>query len=134
MMLENIELLIEYRNMPVEIIFDVLTKSNNYGLLSFIPDMDKKIKTGIDLSKTFEQCLYNSEAKKTFDSEDLTFLRSFFSMLGKSDLTGQLSNCKLHKEFLKNKLIKLESEEKMKCKSSGTLIIGIGVLFSIIII
>ena len=87
-----------------------------------------------DYDKALKASLSNQENAKCFDEEDLELLKGYFSVMGKTDLTGQISNCRLYKEFFKQKLKRLESEENMKCKSTGTFIVGAGVLVILVII
>lgn len=134
MMLENIELLLEHRNLPVSSIFDFLKSSNNFGQLKFISTLKSSSLINEDYEKVISNAFENSDNTQNFDKEDLELLKGYFSVMGKTDLEGQISNCRLYKEFFKKKLQKLESEENMKCKSTGTFIVGAGALVIILLI
>lgn len=134
MMLENIEMLLEHRSLSVDAIFDFLQNSNNFTQLKFINTFNNELLKEKDYEKVISKALESSENYKQFDKEDLELLKGYFSVMGKTDLSGQISNCRLYKEFFKQKLKKLEAEENMKCKSTGTFIVGAGVLVIIVLI
>lgn len=134
MMLENIEILLEHRNLSVDSIFEFLKKNDNFSQLKFIDCVAEDFKREADYDKVLAKSLTTQENTKNFDSADLELLKGYFSVIGKTDLSGQISNCRLYKEFFKQKLQRLESEENMKCRSAGTFIVGTGILLIIILI
>ena len=134
MMLENIEMLLAHRNLSIDEIFEFLTINDNFKKLKFIDFFIKEFSMKNDYDKALKASLSNQENAKCFDEEDLELLKGYFSVMGKTDLSGQISNCRLYKEFFKQKLQKLESEENVKCKSTGTFILGAGVLVIIVLI
>ena len=81
------------------------------------------------LSTENKQCIISNNYINKNDKENLI---NFFSTLGKSDLNGQLLNCKSYKDIFKRNLEKLKKNELNECKSIGTLIIGTGVLMVIL--
>lgn len=126
-LIENIKILIEYQGADVNNIFYQLSKSNNYNLLDFVLPISEKVKE-IDLYIKEKQDFQN------LDKEDSDNMKGFLSMLGKSDIAGQISNCELYKAFFQNKLDILEKNEKSKCKNISALTIGVGLILSILII
>lgn len=134
MMFENIEILLEHRNLSIDDIFKFLIKSDNYKYLKFIEYFDNSITTTNDYEKVVTDSIFNKDVKKYFDSDDLNLLKGYFSVLGKTDLQGQILNCRLYKDFFKKKLHILESEENIKCKSASTIILGAGIIFIIFLI
>ena len=134
MMLENIEMLLAHRNLSIDEIFEFLNINDNFKKLKFIDFFIKEFSMENDYDKALKASLSNQENAKCFDEEDLELLKGYFSVMGKTDLTGQISNCRLYKEFFKQKLLKLESEERLKCKSTGTFILGAGALVIIVLI
>lgn len=126
-LIENIKILIEYQGADVNNIFYQLSKSNNYNLLDFVLPLSEKAE---------EIALYIKEKQdfKNLDKEDSDNMKGFLSMLGKSDIAGQISNCELYKAFFQNKLDILEKNEKSKCKNISALTIGVGLILSILII
>ncbi len=134
MMLENIEMLLEHRSLSVNGIFEYLQKSKNFTNLKFIDNFIEDISKEIDYENALENSFAKQEKLSFFDKEDLELLKGYFSVMGKTDLKGQISNCRLYKDFFRQKLQRLESEESMKCKSTGTFIVGAGVLVIIVLI
>lgn len=134
MMLENIEALLEHRNMSIDGIFKFLKNNENYKYLSFIDMFSNSFLSTTDYEQIVSNTFSDKEIKKVFDNDDLGLLKGYFSILGKTDLQGQISNCRLYKEFFKQKLKLLESEENFKCKSTSTIIIGTGIMFIIVLI
>lgn len=134
MMLENIEILLEHRNLSIDSIFDFLRNNENFSQLKFIDSVAEDFEHEKDYDKVLSKSLTVQENIKNFDGSDLELLKGYFSVIGKTDLSGQISNCRLYKEFFKQKLQKLESEENTKCKSTGTFIVGTGALLIIILI
>ena len=130
MMLENIEILLEHRNLSVDGIFNYLKNSDNFTKLKFIDYINSKN----DYDNMSSEAFSSYEITRYFDKEDIELLKGYFSVMGKTDLQGQISNCRLYKEFFKQKLLLLESEESTKCKSTGTITVGAGVILIILII
>jgi hypothetical protein len=133
-MIDNIEILLSYENLNTYEIFKKLHKSNLYGELNFISNIYVDYNTDNDnyiLSNKIINCI---DSSNSFDIQDKTNIKGFLSMLGKSDLNGQILNCRMYKEFFKNKLEKVEQSEHNRCKSTYTLISGIGILFIIVIL
>lgn len=130
MMLENIEILLEHRNLSVDGIFNYLKNNDNFKKLKFIDYINNQN----DYDNMSSEAFSSYENTRYFDKEDIELLKGYFSVMGKTDLQGQISNCRLYKEFFKQKLLSLESEESTKCKSTGTIIVGAGVMLIILII
>ena len=132
-MLENIEMLLEHRNLSIDAIFDYLKNNGNFKNLNFVEIFIDEMSRENDYEFAISKAL-SYEKSKNLDKADLELLKGYFSVMGKTDLQGQISNCRLYKEFFKQKLIRLEAEEHMKCKAIGTFIVGAGVLVIIILI
>lgn len=133
MMLENIEMLLEHRNLSIDAIFDYLKNNGNFKKLNFVEIFIDEMSIKNDYELAISKAL-SYEKSDNLDKADLELLKGYFSIMGKTDLQGQISNCRLYKEFFKQKLKRLESEENMKCKSTGTFIVGAGVLVILVII
>lgn len=89
---------------------------------------------GNEYEKTYSEVVNDLSFTRNYDREDRSYINGFLSMLGKSDVTGQLANCKMYKEFFKTKLSVLENEENSRCKALSAAIIGVGVMITVIII
>lgn len=131
LLIENIKILIEYKNISITEIFNIVSSSDNYNLLLFLIE----IKNGLnDYYKTLKCVFEDKKLFYGFDDEDVEYLKGFFSMLGTSDTNGQIVNCNLYKKLFETKYSKLEAIEKSKCKCTSTLSIGIGLIISILLI
>lgn len=133
-MIENVEILLEYRSLSIEEIFRSLSLSSSLTFLSFIGEINRRLGMRIDYETAYYEVVNEYCFSKYYDKEDRKYMTGFLSMLGKSDVSGQIANCKLYKEFFKTKLITLEKSEEAKCKSVGTLILGVGIATAIILI
>lgn len=133
-MIENIEILMSYNNLSVCEIFRILSANKTYNLLTFINNIYSNLIVSEDnyiLNDINISCVKNN---KYLNSDDKEILINFLSMLGKSDLNGQIINCKTFKDLFKKKLRDYEIKELSDCKSSGIIVLGIGFLILIMII
>lgn len=131
LLIENIKILIEYKNTSISEIFDVVCNNENYNYLTFL----NYLKNGLDdYHKTLNNVFVNKNLLNEFDCEDVEYIRGFFSMLGTSDINGQIVNCDLYKKLFDKKYLQLASNENSRCKCTSTLFMGIGFLISIILI
>ena len=131
-MIENIEILLHQHNIDTEEIFKILSMNNNYNLLTFIKPIYENM--SIDKNILSNSNLLYIKNNKYFNEEEKELIINFFSLLGKSDLKGQLMNCKTYKELLKKRLKENETKELTECKNSSILVFGIGFLIVILII
>ena len=133
LMIENISIYLEYNSLSIKDIFYVLSNSNNYDLLVFLTPIYNKVSVSTDFNIAYQSLISNLKLGY-IDSEDKSLLLGFFSLLGKSDIKGQLSNCNLYKTFFSKKLKVLEETQNEKCKVCFALYIGIGLCLSILIL
>ena len=134
LMIENIEILLLYNNLSIKEIFKQLSNNNTYHLLTFINKINENMEnkeneyflSNNNINHIQNNCYLNNEDKET--------LINYFSLLGKSDLNGQIINCKTYKDIFKKKLKENELKEIKDCKSSGMLILGVGFLIVIMLI
>ncbi len=133
-MIENIEIQINYSNLKLADLIINLSNNSNYNSLIFIDEMKNRMTDICDFNCICNEVFNDHNIMASFDDEDIELLKGFFSGFGKSDVTGQILNCKTYKEFFKNKLLLLESQEKIKCKSQTALTIGLGLILSIVVV
>lgn len=133
-MIENIEIMLKYNNLSVDEIFNSLSASGNFNLLCFVKEINKRIGLGGEYEKVYNEVMSDFYFTKSYDNEDRDLIKGFLSLLGKSDINGQIANCKMYKEFFKSKLLLLENNENDKCKSFAALIVGAGIMTSILLI
>ena len=132
-MMENIEILLGYKSLSTCEILKCLCESGNFSLLKFIRQIYEKTLFDSSFEDAYSEALSDKSITLSFDNEDLEFLKGFFSMLGKSDINGQIANCRIYREFFKTKLGKLEANEKNRVKTAVVLIFGIAAVISVII-
>ncbi len=134
LMIENIEIQISYSNLKLSDLIKKLSVNANFSNLTFIDEIAKRANDICNFNGVFNEVFANKRTMASFDDEDIELLKGFFSGLGKSDINGQILNCKTYKEFFKHKLELLESQEAIKCKSQTAITVGLGLIFSIVII
>ncbi len=131
LLIENIKILINYKNLNINEIFESVCDSDAYNNLTFLND----IKNGVsEYSETLNNVFSTNLVKCGFDNLDIEYLKGFFSVLGKTDTQGQLLNCDLYKSLFEKKYLQLEFDEKSKCKITPTLIFCCGFFFLIVTI
>ena len=131
LLIENIKILIEYKNTSISELFYILCSCDSYNLLTFLDEISNGLE---DYQKTVCNVFSCNNSKCHFDQEDIEHIKNFFLMLGTSDTNGQIVNCNLYKNIFEKKYSQLYSAEKSKCKCTSTLSIGLGILISIFII
>ncbi len=132
MMLDNIEILLEYRNLETVEIINSLNRSDGYGNLKFLKLITKGVHQ--DFNINVNNAFSDVNATADLDKDDIVLLKGFFSVFGRSGVEGQILNCRLYKEFLKQKLDVLEKNEASECKTKGMLITSMGMVLIILII
>ena len=134
LMIENIEILLSFNNMTIQSIFKNLSANETYSLLGFIVPIYNNMVAGTDKYVLGDDNLSYLNNARYLKKEDKDNLKSFFNILGISDLKGQISNCILYKELFKRNIDDIEETEIIQCKSISILIIGIGSLISILLL
>lgn len=132
-MIENIEILLSYNSLSVQEIFKLLSQNEIFNLLTFIKYINEsmEIKENKYVLSTCNLEYINSNLYlKQDDKENLI---NFFSLFGKSDLNGQIMNCRKYKDIFKSRLDYIEKNEQKECKSISVLIVGIGILIIILL-
>lgn len=132
-MLENIKILIMYKNINIEEIFDYISKSDSYDLLCFVKTINENIKEHNKFYEIVDDSLF-IRTENYFDKQDVEDIKSFLLMLGNSDTEGQMLNCDLYKNMFNKKLSILEQNEEKQHKTGVSLIFGIGIILIILII
>ena len=133
LMLENIKILIMYKNLSVEELFDYVLKSDTYDLLGFIETLNNNIKEHNQFYEIINDSLF-SKTENYFDRQEVEDIKNFLLMLGNSDTEGQMLNCELYKNMFNKKLSILEQNKETQRKTGVSLIFGVGVVLIILII
>ena len=134
LMIENIEILLKYNNLSIKEIFKILSSNKTYNLLTFLFKINENMQNSENDYFLNENNYIQIKNNSYLNNEDKETLLDYFSMLGKSDLNGQLIHCNTYKDIFKKKIKEIELKELKECKSSGILILGIGFLIVIMII
>lgn len=134
LMIENIEILLSYNNLSINEIFIVLSSNKTYYLLTFINKINDNLKANENNYFLNDENITHIKNNSYLNGDDKETLINFLSQLGKSDLNGQITNCRTYKDIFKKKLKENEIKEINDCKSSGMLILGIGFLIVIMVI
>lgn len=132
LMLETIEIYLGYSNLDICALFSNLVNESVYSKLMFIQKIYNELVSGNDFEFAYKKALNNVKLTRYLDKNDIDLLVGYFSILGQSDVNGQILNCKLYKQFFNKKLNVLENNEKSKLKSNFALSIGSGLIISII--
>lgn len=134
LMLENIEVYINYSNQDIKGIFKTLSENDNFNELSFINEIYKTYLENSNFKLVCNNILNDKSLMGCFDKDDIELLKGFFLSLGQSDIQGQISNCEIYKDFFKHKQELLESQENAKRKTQSAITLGLGIALCIVII
>lgn len=130
LMIDYIEICIKYQSLGLSDIFQHIYNSDKFSLLPFINDF-KKLDFNADFSKYSFKNIKNLNVLSPYSCE---LLKGFFSILGKSDVDGQVLNCETYKKFFKAEEEKAVQCEERKIKTGSSLLIGVMLLLLIIIL
>ena len=133
-MIENIEILLLFNGLTIQNVFKILSENNSYNLLPFIKSISDNMESGVSKYILSDDNILLIDKSRYLKKDDKNNLLSFFSALGKSDLNGQITNCKTYKEIFKKRLDNIEKNELKQNKSIGVIIIGIGFLIVVLLL
>ncbi|MBQ8229048.1 MAG: stage III sporulation protein AB [Clostridia bacterium] len=108
-------------------IFISLDSSGNYHTLGFVNECKNLLVSGESFLSAWETATKNRNNIWSLKREDVAILQSFGSALGTTDVTGQISNCEIHKKLVEEKLNSAKKDYSLYSKPVG----GIGVLAGI---
>lgn len=126
LMLDCIENEIVYLNRPTARLLETLSENTELAELDFLQRCIALVNRGSNIDDAWEKAVSDSALLGT---EDIAVLCSFAEFLGKSDVDGQISNCRYHSELLKERLCRArQSRDRSAAVSRGLgLLTGIGV-------
>ena len=127
-MIELIETEVNYMNSDIISLLELLSVQKGFNQLVFINDCLSFMKNGEDFDAAWQKAIngFNS----ALNSADKEILLTFGYQLGKSDLQGQLNNCRLHREKIKSNL----SDAENRLVKYGNLSLRLPLLFGIMLI
>ena len=92
------------------------------------------IKNMSDDGRQVADCIGKNSSSTSLKSEDIKIAQSFFNSLGKSDVEGEIENCRLHEKMLLARLDDASRQVSSKTRLYYTLGLFSGLMVSIIII
>lgn len=126
-MLSSAQSNLEYLSSPSDELVHSLAENRELKNLKFLKACSEKIKNGADFRTAWETSLREKSNTPYLKDEDISLLVSFGELFGTTDTAGQISNCRLHAEMLKDKL----EEAKRYCDSYASLSYGMGIVCGI---
>ena len=122
---------IKFTYEPLQEIFDQMSEN----LIENVANIFKKTKSNLRKMETQEA--WNDaieECKLNLNSEDISIIKNFSKLLGKTDVEGQISEIKLTSSFIDTQIEKAEKEKEKNEKLYKTLGTVVGLEIVIILI
>lgn len=123
-MFGTIETEIGYLSRPTEELIKRLADKDELSELDFLPVCLSLCKSGESINEAWVNALSKSDK---ITGEDSCILYSFGENLGRSDVDGQLANCRYHSELAQERL----REAREKRERYASLACGLGMLSGI---
>ncbi len=140
-LLEKVELMINiisneisFLSVPADELIRELSERSEISGLKFISDCKFSITSGMDFKSAWQSSLKKRENVKYLSKSDVSVLSSFADGFGITDGEGQISNCSLYLEFIRNNLndAKLRREKYSAMSSGLGILSGIGIIVVLI--
>lgn len=104
LMLSSIENEISFRSSPSYILIKSLGENPQLSELGFIGECLRRTGGGEDFHSAWKSSVSMKENVRYLKKEDTALLISFGELFGTTDTEGQISNCRLHSELVRDKL------------------------------
>ena len=124
-----IEAQIRYKAMSVS---DIIKNMSADGLTKDLKEMEKC--RNATSGRQVADYIAKNSSSTSLKSEDIKTIQSFFNSLGKSDIEGEIENCRLHEKMLLTQIDDASRQMSSKTKLYYTLGLFSGLMVSIIII
>ena len=124
-----IEAQIRYKAMSVS---DIIKNMSADGLTKDLKVMEKC--RNATSGRQVADYIAKNSSSTSLKSEDIKTIQSFFNSLGKSDIEGEIENCRLHEKMLLTQIDVASRQMSSKTKLYYTLGLFSGLMVSIIII
>ncbi len=108
-------------------IFSSLDGSGNYSVLPFVSECKCRLLEGETFDSAWNRSVNGCENSLPLKKTDMGILESFGSGFGTTDISGQVSNCEIHKKLVNEKIASARRECDLYSKPVG----GIGILAGI---
>lgn len=127
LMISSAESGIEYLSVPSSELVKNLAENSQLSELKFLKVCNDEIMNGADFRTAWKKSLSDRCNTRYLEDEDVSLLVSFGLGFGTTDTAGQLSNCRLHTELVKDKL----SHARKYYDSYASLSQGMGIVCGI---
>lgn len=130
-MLQLIENEIHYCALPVGELLDIISGRKELRELDFVSSCAEIYESGVSFSEAW--CSGVKGSACGLNADDKQLLYSFGDALGTTDVSGQISLCRLHAHLLEERLEQARREKDKKgkvCTSLGALA---GVFFAVVL-
>ncbi len=104
LLLSEISSRIEYTSECIGNILSSLSREKGYDILPFVKECSFALAKGESFDLSWQKALNDYHNTRALKKEDIAILLSFGSGFGKSDVSGQISNCEIHKKMTESKL------------------------------
>lgn len=129
-MLSCVENEIRFLCTPADSIIDELAQKDELKPLLFLAECSAGMKNGENFAGAWSKAITQKENVRGLTKSDVGILSSFGGIFGTTDALGQVSNCRVHTELVKENLAQARSErDKYSPLSDGMgFVLGVGVI------
>lgn len=125
---------IRYTAAPAgEILLDAAAREE-FRTLSFLQRLQKLMGEGVELPSAWRQAVNDGRAESRFTPADAELLLSFGDVLGKTDVEGQLENCRLFTGLLQEHLASARQQAAAKNRLYITLGVAGGMALALVLL
>ena len=134
LMLTTAENSLNFLQSPCEKLIKDLSENTELNELKFIGNCFLKMQNGSDFPNAWRASLNEKRCVRFLKDGDKAVLVSFGEMFGTTDVAGQISNCRIHSELIKDRLEEARAvRERYASLSCGMgIVCGIGVIIMMI--
>ena len=133
-MLTTAENSLNFIHIPCEKLIKELSENAELRELKFLKVCLEKMRSGSEFPEAWSGSLSEKGCVRFLKDGDRAVLISFGEMFGTTDVAGQLSNCRVHSELIKDRLSQARSvRERYASLSCGMgIVCGLGVIIMMI--
>jgi len=134
LMLNAVESALTFLQITSERMMKNLSENAELSELKFLDDCFNRMQSGADFPTAWRGSLEEKENIRNLKNADVVVLISFGEMFGTTDTAGQISNCRVHSELIKDRLSVARSErERYSSLFCGMgIVCGIGLIIMMI--
>ena len=124
---------IRYFASPVEVIMKKLNLLDEYAQLKIFGLCECELAMRHDFSKAWSDSICDAKSQLALNKGDLETLIWFGTMLGATDIEGQIANCERYGELLSQRLDRAREDKAKRGKMYSSLGILAGAFFTVIL-